>query len=165
MIARPWFRSLSLLCLVTTFLSAGAAHCQFSDPAPAAGSALSIPRAHWMQAEELNRILLTKAAKPIIVQVGARMFFAQTHIAGAIFAGPGSQAAGLQLLEAKMAGVAKDQLIVLYCGCCPWERCPNIAPAYQRLLQLGYTKVQVLYLANSFGEDWVNKGYVVEHGQ
>jgi hypothetical protein len=54
---------------------------------------------------------------------------------------------------------------VLYCGCCPWGRCPNVGPAYKYLYDQGFTNVKVLYMANNFGDDWVAKGYKVEHGQ
>jgi rhodanese-related sulfurtransferase len=100
-----------------------------------------------------------------VLQVGSRIFFAESHIAGSIFAGPGSQPAGLQLLQSKVASVDKKKLIVLYCGCCPWGRCPNVGPAYKYLHDQGFTNVKVLYLANNFGDDWVAKGYQVEHGQ
>jgi hypothetical protein len=71
----------------------------------------------------------------------------------------------LQLLESKVASTPKNALIVIYCGCCPWNRCPNVGPAYARLHDLGFTNVKVLYMANNFGDDWVAKGYRVEQGQ
>jgi len=40
-----------------------------------------------------------------------------------------------------------------------------VGPAYKALYDQGFTNVKVLYLANNFGDDWVAKGYVVEHGQ
>ncbi len=119
-----------------------------------------------MQPEALNRLLQSASAeKPTVLQVGSRIFFAEAHIPAAQFAGPGSQPAGLQLLEIRLASTKKEKLIVLYCGCCPWNRCPNVGPAYKQLRDLGFTNVKVLYLANNFGDDWVAKGYPVEHGQ
>ncbi len=64
-----------------------------------------------------------------------------------------------------MASLPKDKQIVLYCGCCPWNRCPNVGPAYKRLHDLGFTNVKVLYIANNFGDDWVNKGYPAVKGK
>ena len=37
-------------------------------------------------------------------------------------------------------------------------------PAYDALQQLGFTNVKVLFLANNFGADWVDKGYSVAKG-
>jgi hypothetical protein len=154
------FAAAALLC------SASPAFAQFPGTSPAATSALSIPQTQLIQAAELNRMLQSAGAdKPLVVQVGSRIFFAESHIAGSIFAGPGSQPAGLQLLQSKVASTDKRKLIVLYCGCCPWGRCPNVGPAYKTLHDQGFTNVKVLYLANNFGDDWVAKGYKVEHGQ
>ena len=134
-------------------------------PAPAS-SALSIPQAQLMQPEELVRILKSsQKEKPVILQVGSRVMYAQVHIPGSEYAGPGSTQAGIQSLEDTVSAMPKDRQIVLYCGCCPWERCPNIGPAYKRLHELGFTKVRALYLANNFGDDWVNKGYPALKGK
>jgi hypothetical protein len=99
---------------------------------------------------------------PVVIQVGSRVFYDQAHIPGSVYAGPGSQPAGLALLERSVAPLSKESFIVLYCGCCPWNRCPNIGPAFRRLHDLGYTQVKVLYLAQNFGDDWVAKGYPTE---
>lgn len=154
------FAAAALLC------SAPHAFAQFPGNSPSAVSALSIPESQLIQAADLNRMLQAAGAdKPLVLQVGSRIFFAESHIAGSVFAGPGSQTAGLQLLQSKVASVSKKKLIVLYCGCCPWGRCPNVGPAFKLLHDQGFTNVKVLYLANNFGDDWVAKGYKVDHGQ
>lgn len=91
--------------------------------------------------------------------------FSQAHIPGSEYAGPGSQQSGIQSLEDTVSAQPKNRHIILYCGCCPWNRCPNVGPAYKRLHDLGFTHVQVLYLANNFGDDWVNKGYPAVKGK
>ena len=139
------------------------AAAQWATPPPA--SAFTIPTAQLIQPSDLNRLLHTPGAQmPLILQVGSRMMFAQEHITGAEFAGPGSQTEGLDLLRGRVASLPRSALIVLYCGCCPWNRCPNVGPAYSLLHQMGFTSVKVLYLANNFGDDWVNKGFPVEGG-
>jgi hypothetical protein len=40
-----------------------------------------------------------------------------------------------------------------------------VNPAYDALRQLGFSKVKVLYIANNFGADWVDKGYPVAKGE
>jgi thiosulfate/3-mercaptopyruvate sulfurtransferase len=133
---------------------------------PQSSSALSIPQDQLIQAEELVRILKSSAKeKPLILQVGSRVMFSQIHIPGSEYAGPGSTASGIQSLEDTVATLPKNRHIVLYCGCCPWGRCPNVGPAYKRLHDLGFTHVQVLYLANNFGDDWVSKGYPAVKGK
>jgi rhodanese-related sulfurtransferase len=138
---------------------------QFSNPAAPASSAASIPDSQLMQPAVVAKLLQSEGGTALILQVGSHVMFAQAHIPGAIYAGPGSQAAGLQLLESKVSKTPKGKLIVIYCGCCPWSRCPNMGPAYKRLRELGFTNVKALYIANNFGDDWVAKGYSVEKGE
>ena len=146
-------------------MSGSIAGAQFANPA-SPSSALSVPQAEQMQPAELVKLLKAPGAqRPVVFQVGSYLMFQQAHIPNAGFAGPGSQANGLVLLKKMAAPLKKDQLIVLYCGCCPWNRCPNVGPAFKELRDLGFTKVKVLYIANNFGDDWVSKGYPVEKGQ
>ena len=154
----------AILAAIFCFCAPSMSLAQFANPAESASSASSIPDSALIHTDAL-RNLLASADKPLVLQVGSRIFFAEAHIPGAQYAGPGSQLAGLQLLQSKTASLHKDKLIVLYCGCCPWGRCPNVGPAYKQLHDLGFTKVKVLYLANNFGDDWVAKGFTVEHGQ
>jgi thiosulfate/3-mercaptopyruvate sulfurtransferase len=140
----------------------GALSCFASGQSSAPLSATTIAEADQIQPGELAKILTSKAAKPLVFEVGPRVFYQEARIPGAKYAGPGSSAQGIQLLEKTVSSASKDQFIVLYCGCCPWNRCPNVGPAYARLRELGYTNVKVLYLANNFGDDWVRKGYPQE---
>jgi rhodanese-related sulfurtransferase len=127
---------------------------------------MSVAQDDLLQPDALLPLLQGNASdKPLVLQVGSHVLFSQAHIAGSEYAGPGSQAAGLQLLRDRVAGISKDKPIVLYCGCCPWNRCPNIGPAFHLLHELGFTRVKALYLANNLGADWVDKGYPVERGQ
>lgn len=134
--------------------------------APSENSAFSIPLAQLLQPEELNRMLHASGAdKPLMLQVGSRVLFDQAHIPGSEYVGPGSQPAGLQQLQKRVAPLTRKTPIVLYCGCCPWNRCPNVAPAFRLLKKLGFTSVKVLYLADNFGVDWASKGYPVERSR
>ncbi len=152
---------LAVLCVVEGRLWAAG---QWAAPPPA--SAFTIPTAQLIQPDELNRLLHTRGAeKPLILQVGSHLMFAQAHIPGAEYAGPGSQAEGVQQLRGRVASLSRGTFIVLYCGCCPWNRCPNVGPAYQLLHGMGFSRVKVLYLADNFGDDWANKGFPVESGR
>jgi len=127
--------------------------------------ASSIPAADLIQPADFARVLQTSSSKPVILQVGSHVMFAEAHIAGAEYAGPTGKDDGLQALKDRVAGLPKDAAIVLYCGCCPWDRCPNIAPAYNLLHSQGFTNLKVLYLADNFGSNWVTKGYPIEKGR
>lgn len=130
------------------------------------GSASSIPAAALLQPAELNQMLHAKSAgRPLVLQVGSRLMFDEAHIQGAEYAGPGSKQSGLTLLRKRVAALQHGAPIVIYCGCCPWSRCPNVWPAYKELHDMGFTHVRALYIANNFGTDWVNKGYPVEQSR
>ncbi len=154
-----------LAVLVGLFITVVGVHAQGPFGAPNENSAFSIPQKQLIQPAELNGLLAAKTGdKPLMLQVGSRMLFEQAHIAGSEYVGPGSQAAGLDQLKKRVASLPKSKSIVLYCGCCPWNRCPNVAPAFRTLQSLGFTHVKVLYFADNFGSDWLDKGYPVERG-
>jgi len=127
--------------------------------------ASSIPAADLIQPADLAATLQSASEKPLILQVGSHVLFAEAHIPGSEYAGPTGQDAGLQILKDRVASLPKETQVVLYCGCCPWGRCPNIAPAYNLLHAEGFTHLKVLYIADNFGTDWVDKGYPVAKGR
>lgn len=159
-----------MMCVMALLVVlAGAADAQTTDPAPQGASASAdaqIPAAELLQPAELAQLLRSSdAGKPLILQVGSHVLYAQAHIPGAEYAGAGAQEAGLQALRSRVKDLKRDQRLVIYCGCCPWNKCPNIRPAYRQLHALGFTQVKVLYLADDFGTDWVDKGYPVAIGR
>jgi rhodanese-related sulfurtransferase len=106
-----------------------------------------------------------KAAAPTILQVGFRKLYEQAHIPGAVYAGPGRSDEGLAALKAEAQKLPRNAPLVIYCGCCPWNRCPNMGAAYTTLKAMGFTHLKALYLADNFGQDWVDKGYPVVREQ
>ncbi len=104
-------------------------------------------------------------AKLLVLNVGPRVLYAQSHIPGAEYIGPTNDPRGIEILRKRVKSVAKTKQIILYCGCCPWEHCPNIRPAFAELKKLGFRNVKVLMIANNFGADWADKDYPVERGQ
>ena len=142
-----------LLALLLAPLSASAAP----------GDALTIPASVQIQPAELAA-MLKAGGNPPMFQVGFVTMYQQAHIPNSQFAGPGNKDDGLQSLKNQVDALPRDGLMVIYCGCCPWEKCPNIAAAYKQLVEMGFTKVKVLYLASNFGADWVDKGYPVTRG-
>ncbi len=118
-----------------------------------------------IQPQELASIIQSGKNVPVILYIGPGMLYAQAHIKGAQFIGPGAEPKAREALRTRAKTLRKNQFIVLYCGCCPWSHCPNVHPAYKELHELGFTNVKVLYIANNFGADWYYRGYPVERGQ
>jgi thiosulfate/3-mercaptopyruvate sulfurtransferase len=152
----------SLIAICATY--GVSVRAQQSPATPPADTGTSIPPQAILQPAELVQ-MLNGSAKPLVLQTGSHVLYAEAHIAGSEYAGPAGTSAGLETLRERVAGLNKDTLIVIYCGCCPWSRCPNIKPAYQQLQALGFTNVKALYLAQNFGTDWVDKGYPVAKGR
>lgn len=124
-----------------------------------------IPRAQLITPEELAKSLQSARQKPLVLQVGPHTLYAQAHIPGAEYAGAGSSEEGQQKLRERVKALPHNTAIVIYCGCCPWDHCPNMHTAYQVLHSLGFTNVKALYIADDFGTDWVNKGYPITKGE
>jgi len=108
--------------------------------------------------ESLARDLKT----PLVIHVGFDVLYRASHIAATPYAGPGSKPEGLDALKKAVAGQPHDRDIVLYCGCCPMDKCPNIRPAFSLLHDLGFTHVRVLSLPANLKADWTDKGYPVD---
>jgi rhodanese-related sulfurtransferase len=113
----------------------------------------------WIQPSDLVARL---SAKPTIFHVGPNVLFRSKHIPSAIYAGPASKPEGLEKLKAAVANLPHDREIVIYCGCCPLERCPNVQPALDLLKQMGFARVKALHLPDNFKTNWIDKGYPIE---
>jgi rhodanese-related sulfurtransferase len=132
----------------------------------AAAQATSIPSERLIQPENLVKLLQTSGKeKPLMIQVGSHVLFSQAHIPGSEYIGAASSESGLQQLRKRVESLPRTKFIVLYCGCCPWNHCPNVKPGDDALKAMGFTNVKVLYIANNFGADWVDKGYPVAKGE
>jgi len=127
------------------------------------GSAPTIPEEALIQPMVLAAILKNGNPPPLL-QVGFSVMYSEAHIPGSIYAGPTGTEAGVEKLKAAVKDFDTSKPVVIYCGCCPWVRCPNVAGAYRTLTGLGFAQVQVLYIADNFGADWADKGYPVAHG-
>jgi rhodanese-related sulfurtransferase len=124
-----------------------------------------IPSSRLISPDELVKILQSaKGEKPLLIQVGSHVLYTQAHIPGSEYIGPASSESGLQALRKRVEPLPRKKFIVLYCGCCPWSHCPNVKPADDALLAMGFTNVKVLYIPGNFGMDWVEKGYPVAKG-
>lgn len=152
----------SLLAICTT--CGMSIQAQQAATQPPGQTDTTIPPQALLQPAELMQ-MLHSPAKPLVLQTGSHVLYAEAHIPGSEYAGPAGTSAGLEALRERVTGLDKDSLIVIYCGCCPWGRCPNIRPAYQQLRALGFTNVRALYIADNFGTDWVDKGYPVSKGR
>ena len=115
-----------------------------------------------MQPAQLAKILTDKyVSVPTVIFVGFRSLYVGGHVPDASYHGTASTEQGLAELKAWADSLPRSTELVIYCGCCPWDHCPNIGAAFSELRQLGFRNVKVLYIAHDFGTDWMEKGYPV----
>jgi thiosulfate/3-mercaptopyruvate sulfurtransferase len=131
----------------------------------AAGQASAIPATALMNSEDVLKVIQSGKEKPLMIQVGSHVLYAQAHIPGSEYVGPASTDAGLQQLRQRVNSLPRAKMVVLYCGCCPWGHCPNVKPAYDALNAMGFKNLKVIYIPNNFGADWVDKGYPTARGE
>jgi thiosulfate/3-mercaptopyruvate sulfurtransferase len=105
--------------------------------------------------------LVAMKPQPAIFYVGFPVLYRAAHIPGAVLVGPCSKPEGLELLTKALRPLPRNREIVLYCGCCPLQKCPNIRPAYQAAASLGFSHVRVLVIETNLHTDWIAKGYPV----
>ncbi len=94
------------------------------------------------------------AKKPVIFSVGPGAL-----IRGSLDMGAVHEQANLDKFRQALSGLKKDSYLVIYCGCCPFVRCPNIRPAFTLLNEMKFTNAHLLNLENNIRTDWVSKGY------
>lgn len=59
----------------------------------------------------------------------------------------------------QLEAIDKDKELVIYCGCCPFEHCPNVRPAIALLQELHFTRYKLLDLPHNIKANWLDKGY------
>jgi len=95
--------------------------------------------------------------KPLIFNVGP-----MDNIKGSVFVGRGTSVSSIDKMRGTLSMENKNRTIVVYCGCCSYASCPNIKPAYDALISLGFKNAKVLDLPVGLGPDWQAKGYPME---
>ncbi len=164
----PGARARFFVCLPCPVLLAvlmGLSSCTQPAREPARPSALPVSDVEpgsakqLIKPDELAAAIAGTGEKPLILHVGFRVLYKAGAIPGSRYVGAASTAEGLVGLKAAVHGVPMDRAIVVYCGCCPWDHCPNMAPAFDALRALGYTNVRALYTPHNLETDWANPGY------
>ncbi|MET4141024.1 rhodanese-like domain-containing protein [Pedobacter sp. UYP1] len=84
------------------------------------------------------------------------------NIKGATNLGAASEAENLNKLKEILKTTPKNKAIVIYCGCCPMDRCPNIRPAFKAFVDQDFTNVRLLELPTNIKTDWIDQGYPVD---
>ena len=151
---RPLGRSLSIGILLS-----------FACAALAQNSGDPWNESQTVQPAELNKEMGDAKSAPVVLFVGFQRLYTAGHIKGAQYHGTAGNADGVAQIKAWAASLPRSTNLVIYCGCCPLERCPNVRPAFTALHEMGFNKLRVLILPTNFETDWANKGLPYDKGQ
>ncbi|MDP4250972.1 MAG: rhodanese-like domain-containing protein [Bacteroidota bacterium] len=115
--------------------------------------------AQLLSPETLNKTLHSPLEKqPILICIGP-----DATIRGSLDMGPAHEKENLEKLKRELGKLPKDADIVIYCGCCPFEHCPNIRPAFTLLNEMKFTHQRLLNIQHNIKTDWIDKGYPVNN--
>ena len=109
-----------------------------------------------MEPSQLAKIITDKKDSIVIISVGPFK-----TIPGTISVGMTSEKEGLDKFKAQLGNMDKNEKIVIYCGCCPFEHCPNVRPAIDVLKEMNFTNYYLLDLPHNIKINWIDEGYPV----
>jgi thiosulfate/3-mercaptopyruvate sulfurtransferase len=111
-----------------------------------------------------KRLASPEARKPLLLHVGVRDLYRRGHIVDSKYVGMAADPDGIRKLKEEVQNRPLDTEIIIYCGCCPWDVCPNMRPAFQALTEMGFKNVKLLYIPRYLQEDWVERGFPTQKG-
>lgn len=80
-------------------------------------------------------------------------------IKGSVEIGPAQEQANIKKLKSYLKNVPKGKEVIIYCGCCPFNKCPNIRPAFKVVKDIGFKYPKLLNLYKNVKVDWLDKDY------
>lgn len=107
-----------------------------------------------LEPAELAHTIRTSGDTPVIYSLGAGGI-----IPGSKDTGPSGEKKSLNKLRDELENLPRDTEIVLYCGCCPFDICPNVRPAFSLLNEMEFKNHQLLNLRENIKVDWIDRGY------
>jgi hypothetical protein len=105
---------------------------------------------------DLANLITEKKELPVIINIGPGAIIPNSVDVGMV-----NNDEGIQKLKAQLKAIDKDKKVVVYCGCCPYEHCPNVRPAIDALKGMKFTNYYLLDLPNNIKKDWIDKGYPI----
>ncbi|HSV12243.1 MAG TPA: hypothetical protein VLI68_15805 [Hanamia sp.] len=130
-----------------TFISFGFQQCSAQKPVNWSPEQLTEPSV-------LAKTIETNKDLPLIYCVGPGVV-----IPHSIDIGMTNDEKNLQKFKDSISSLPRNSNIVIYCGCCPFDHCPNVRPAIALLQQMKFTNYHLLDLPHNIKTDWIAKGY------
>jgi len=105
---------------------------------------------------DLSATLRSNKDLPVIFSIGPGAVIPNSKEMGMI-----KESDNMNKFKETLSKLPKDTKIVVYCGCCPYEHCPNVRPAIQLLKEMQFTNYKLLDLPHNIRVDWIQKGYPI----
>lgn len=103
-----------------------------------------------------DKIVKNNIQNTVVINIGPDAVIRNSYNVG-----PANDAENITKLKKYLSGISKDKEVVIYCGCCPFDICPNIRPAFKVLQELGFTNGKLLNIPKNIKTDWIDKGFPV----
>jgi thiosulfate/3-mercaptopyruvate sulfurtransferase len=107
-----------------------------------------------LEPAQLAQIIQKNEAAPIVYSIGPGAVIKNSINIGSV-----KEPGNMQEFKKQLSKLPKDASIVVYCGCCPFEHCPNVRPAVAALNEMKFTNYKLLNLSHNVKTDWLDKGY------
>jgi hypothetical protein len=107
-----------------------------------------------IQPSELAAAIGSGKDVPLIFSVGPA-----ATIPGSVAVGMVNTTEGIGKFKTLLKTADRKKKIVIYCGCCPYDHCPNVRPAIDAMKQMKFTNFFLLDLPHNIKKDWIDKGY------
>lgn len=107
-----------------------------------------------MEPTQLAQRLKAGKDVPVLVSVGPGAMIPNSIDVGSV-----KEKEHFDKLTATLRDLKRDTAVVVYCGCCPFEHCPNVRPAMALLRDMHFTNYKLLNLPHNLKTDWLDKGY------
>jgi thiosulfate/3-mercaptopyruvate sulfurtransferase len=134
------------------------AYCFFVFIIASCNSSAQNPE-NWTSKQLTEPSVLVTALKenknvPVIFSVGPGAI-----IPNSIDIGMVKDEQNLSKFREQISKLPKSTGILIYCGCCPFEHCPDVRPAIALLQSMKFTNYHLLDLPHNIKTDWIAKGY------
>ena len=107
-----------------------------------------------LEPSDLSASIKSNKSIPLIFSIGPGAIIPYSKDIGMV-----KETENMQKFTDQLSTLAKGTQIVIYCGCCPFEHCPNVRPAIQLLKDLKFTNYKLLDLPHNIKIDWIDKGF------
>ena len=111
-----------------------------------------------MEPADLARLISDpQAHHPVLLSI-----WPAAVIKNSIDIGATHEKANLKRLRIELDKLSRESEVVIYCGCCPFNHCPNIRPAFNLMNEMKFERHKLLNLPKNIKVDWIDKGYPVD---